>query len=60
MAKTFRVEKVRAGRPIPVFVTEHAVENENLLSIGMIVRWESRARLIADDGGNLPRFWRTH
>src|SRR5215471_17554980 len=58
MAEALRIEQIRAGRPMAVFVGEDAVENENLLSIRMVVRRECRARLVADDGGNLPSFRR--
>src|SRR5207302_11251329 len=60
MAKAFRIEKIRAGGPVPMFVGEHALEHENLLSLGMIVRRKPRAWLVAHDRGNLARLRRTH
>src|SRR5207302_5688689 len=60
MAKAFRIEKIRAGGPVPMFVGEHALEHENLLSLEMIVRRKPRAWLVAHDRGNLARLRRTH
>src|SRR5437879_6976074 len=42
MAKALRIQEKRAGRPVPVFVGEHALEHENLLSLGMIDRKSTR------------------
>src|SRR5438876_11877039 len=60
MAKALRIQEKRAGRPVPVFVGEHALEHENLLSLGMIVRRKPRAWLVAHDRRNLARLRRTH
>src|SRR6059036_626243 len=43
-----------------MFVGEHALEHENLLSLGMIVRRKPRAWPVAHDRGNLARLRRTH
>src|SRR5882762_4204801 len=60
MAKAFRIEEKRAGGPVPMLVGEHALEHENLLSLGMIVRRKPRAWLVAHDRRNLARLRRTH
>src|ERR1700680_5003709 len=60
MAKAFRIEEIRAGWPVPVFVGEYALEHENLLSLGMIVSRKLRAWLVAHDRRNLARLRRTH
>src|SRR5437879_10851701 len=60
MAKAFRIEEKRAGGPVPMLVGEHALEHENLLPLGMIVRRKPRARLVAHDRRNLARLRRTH
>src|SRR5437016_14068449 len=43
-----------------MFVGEHALEHENLLSLRMIVRRKPRAWLVAHDGRNLARLRRAH
>src|SRR2546427_9866251 len=60
MAKAFRIEEKRAGGPVPMLIGEHALEHENLFSLGMIVRRKPRARLVAHDRRNLARLRRTH
>src|SRR3977135_601551 len=60
MAKVVRIEQKRAGGPVPMLVGEHALEHENLLSVGMIVRRKLRAWLVAHDRRNLARLRRTH
>src|SRR5262249_27419739 len=46
VAETFGIQEVGAGRPVAVFVREHAVEHEDLLAVRMIVRRERRVRLV--------------
>src|SRR5438876_8902883 len=60
MAKAFRIQEKRAGGPVPVLVGEHALEHQNLLSLGMIVRRKPRAWLVAHDRRNLAGLRRTH
>src|SRR5258708_30554141 len=60
MAKAFRIEEKRPGGPVPMLVGEHALEHENLLSLGMIVRRKLRAWLVAHHRRNLARLRRTH
>ena len=60
MAKTLRIKEKRARGPVPVFVGEHALEHEDLLSLRMVVRWKVRVGLVAHDRGDLPRLGRTH
>src|SRR3989442_646248 len=55
----------REAQPIPRgvrsgFVDQPALEHENLLSLGMIVRRKPRAWLVAHDRRNLARLRRTH
>ena len=38
MSEPFRVQEKRAGRPVAVFIGEHALQHQDLLSVGMIVR----------------------
>src|ERR1044071_9624247 len=51
--------KLPAGQ-LAVLVEEHALEHEDLLAAGMIVRRKARARLVAHDGSHLPGFRRAH
>src|SRR5215510_4028398 len=60
MAEAFGVEEIGARGPVAVLVGEHALEHEDLLAVGMIVRREARARLVAHDGSDLARLGRTH
>src|SRR5215472_12981426 len=60
MAETLRVEKKRTGGPVSVFIREHAVENEDLLSVRMIVRRKGGPWFVADDGSYLARFRCAH
>ena len=60
MAKAFRIEEKCAGGPVPMFVGEHALKHENLLSLGMVVRRKPRTWLVAYDRGNLARLRGTH
>ena len=41
MAKAFRIEQICASGPIAMFVREHALKDENLLSVRMIVSGKS-------------------
>src|SRR5687768_3539126 len=60
MTKAFGIEEKRAGRPVPTLVGEHALEHEDLLSVGMIVRGEPRTGLVAHDGSDLARLGASH
>src|SRR5688572_3532634 len=60
MTKAFGIEEKRAGGPVPVLVGEYALEHQDLLSVGMVVRGEPRAGLVAHDGSNLARFRTSH
>src|SRR5271156_4602914 len=60
MAKAFRIEQICACGPVPVFVGEHALEHEDLLSFGMIMFRKPRAWLVTHEGRNLARLRRTH
>src|SRR5437016_4102482 len=60
MAKAFRIEKKRAGRPVPMLVGKHAIEYENFLSVGMIMLRKTRVWLVSHDRSDLARFRWTH
>jgi hypothetical protein len=49
VAEALGVEQERAGGPVAVLVAEHAVEHEDLLALGMVVRVEGRVGLVAHD-----------
>jgi hypothetical protein len=56
VAKTLRVQEPGSGRPITVLIRKHAVEHEYFLSVGMIVDWERRARVVPYERRNLAGF----
>src|SRR5437870_12821052 len=55
MAKAFRIQEKRAGGPVPVLVGEHALEEQNLLSLGMIVRRKPLAWVLSHERRNRAR-----
>jgi hypothetical protein len=38
--ESFRVKQVGAGRPVAMLIGEDAIEHEDLLALGMVVRGE--------------------
>ena len=59
MAKTFGIQEPGSGRPISVLIGEHAIENQDLFTIGMIVDWKLCTRVVANEGSDLAGFGRT-
>src|SRR5512143_2250428 len=59
VAESLWIQEIRSRRPIAMLVGEDAVEHEDLLPFGVIVRWETRVRLIAHDRRNLARLRRS-
>ena len=55
VARAVRVEKMAAGRIVAGFVGEHAVENQDLLAVGMGVARKARAGIEPHHRGHPPR-----
>ena len=56
MAKAFGIQQVTSRRAIAVLIREHAFEDQDFLTFGMIMRRKVRVLLEAYDGGNLTGF----